>query len=64
MNSDQVKIAKIGEKIVSQNTSKSVKVFQDEFFFENSSYKLLIEIDILKVIKGIVDDLCILSMQN
>ena len=47
-----VKIAKIGEKIQSENTSRKVQTFQSEFFFEKCSYKLLIEINILKVIKG------------
>ncbi|XP_055320162.1 E3 ubiquitin-protein ligase SHPRH [Sitodiplosis mosellana] len=51
MASDQVKIAKIGEKIASTNTSKTVQVFQNEFFYDKSSYKLLIEIDMKKVIK-------------
>lgn len=52
MQSDRVKIAKIGNKIVSQNTSRQVKVFDDEFFYKNASYHLLIEVDILKVLKG------------
>lgn len=52
MDSDFVKIAKIGVKIVSENTSKSVKVLNDEFFFGNYSFRLVIEVDILKVVKG------------
>lgn len=52
MQSDRVKIAKIGKKIISQNTSRQVKVFDDEFFYKNASYQLLIEVDILKVLKG------------
>lgn len=53
---DLVKIAKIGEKIVSQNTSRGVKVFGNEFFFNQSSFQLLLEIDIRKVIKGTYDE--------
>lgn len=52
MSTVRVKIAKIGEKIQSKNTSRSVKVFDDEFFFGNASFKLLVDVDILKVIKG------------
>lgn len=48
-----VKIAKIGDKIRSNYTSRSVKLFQDEFFYGNESFKLCMEIDILKVIKGL-----------
>lgn len=47
-----VKIAKIGNKTASKNTSKGVKVFDDEFFYGNNSFKLLIDVNILKVIKG------------
>lgn len=53
MASNFVKIAKIGEKTASANTSKEVKVFDDEFFYGNSSFKLQIDIDILKVMKGL-----------
>lgn len=48
-----MRIAKIGVKIQSKSTSRIVKVFQNEFFFENSSFKLQIEVDIKKVLKGL-----------
>lgn len=53
MAADLVRIAKIGEKTFSDKTSKNLRVFDDEFFYKNSQFKLLIDIDIEKVIKGL-----------
>lgn len=58
MSSETVLIAKIGKKILSENTSRSVKVFGNEFFYENCNFKLLVEVDIRKVIKGSAYLLC------
>lgn len=54
MAADLVRIAKIGEKTLSdETTTKNLKVFEDEFFYKNSQFKLYIDIDIGKVIKGL-----------
>lgn len=45
-------IARVGEKVDLKNTLNTNKVFDDEFSFERKSYKLLLDIDISKVIKG------------
>lgn len=52
MAADLVKIAKIGEKTLSEKTSRNLRVFNDEFFYNDSQFKLVIDIDIAKVIKG------------
>lgn len=52
MASDLVKIAKIGEKVITQKTSSNVKLCKNEFFYRKSSFKLIVEIDIQKVLKG------------
>lgn len=52
MAANLVRIAKIGEKTLSDRTSINLRVFDDEFFYKNSQFKLLIDIDIGKVIKG------------
>lgn len=52
MAADLVRIAKIGEKTHSDKTSRDLRVFDDEFFYNHSQYKLLIEIDIARVLKG------------
>lgn len=52
MSLEYVKIAKIGKKISTQNATRQIKVYQNEFFFENCNFRLEIDIDILKVIKG------------
>lgn len=54
MASDLVWIAKIGEKTHSDNTSKNQRIFDDEFLYKNLQFKLLIDIDIGKVIKGML----------
>lgn len=54
MAADLVRIAKIGEKTHSDKTSKNSRIFDDEFFYNNSQYKLLIDIDIAKVLKGML----------
>lgn len=53
MATNFVKIARIGVKTLSDKTSKNLSVFDDEFFYRNAQYKLPIDIDIGKVIKGI-----------
>lgn len=52
MSKKFVTIAKIGEKVNLNNISHTNKVFRDEFNFERKSYKLLLDIDISKVLKG------------
>lgn len=47
-----VKIAKIGEKNIIQKTSSNVKLCKNDFFYRKCSYKLIVEIDIQKVLKG------------
>lgn len=52
MAADLVWIAKIGEKTLSDKFPKNLRVFDGEFLYKNSQFKLLIEIDIGKVIRG------------
>lgn len=52
MAADLVRIAKIGEKIHSDKISRNLRVFDDEFFYNNLQFKLLIDVDIAKVIRG------------
>lgn len=52
MAANLVRIAKIGEKTHSDKTSRDLRVFDDEFFYNHSQYKLLIDIDIARVLKG------------
>lgn len=52
MNKKFVAIAKIGEKINSTKKLHTNKVFGDEFNYDRKSYKLLLDIDISKVLKG------------
>lgn len=54
MAADLVRIAKIGEKTHSDKTSKNSRIFDDGFFYNNSQFKLLIDIDIAKVLKGML----------
>lgn len=57
MPADLVRIAKIGEKILSDKKSENLRAFDDEFHYKNSKFKLFIEIDIVKVIKGMYEHL-------
>lgn len=54
MAADLVRIAKIGQRTHSAKTSKDLRVFDDEFFYNNLQFKLLIDVDIAKVIKGML----------
>lgn len=47
-----VKIAKIGNKTASKNITNNIKVLNDEFLYANDSFNLVIDVDILKLIKG------------
>lgn len=53
MATEFVKIAKIGQKITSQSTAIAVRTHHNEFNYKSSVYKLLVEVDIIKVIKGL-----------
>lgn len=64
MASDLVKIAKIGEKIITQKTSSNVKLCKNDFFYRKSSYKLCVEIDIQKVLKGMYEECATFLMEN
>lgn len=54
MASNLVRIARIGEKISSEKISKNSRIFDGEFFFNGLQFKLLIDIEIRKVIKGML----------
>lgn len=54
MAADLVRIAKIGEKTHSDKTSNNLRVFDDEFSYNNLQFKLLIDIDIAEVKKGML----------
>lgn len=54
MAADLVRIAKIGQRTHSAKTSEDLRVFDDEFFYNNLQFKLLIDVDIAKVIKGML----------
>lgn len=53
MVADLVRSEKIGEKTLSDKISRNV--FDDEFFYKNSQFELLIEIAIVKAI----EDMCV-----
>lgn len=52
MASHLVRIAKIGVKTHSDKASKYQRIFDDEFFYNQTQFKLAVDIDIGKVIKG------------
>lgn len=52
MEEKNVKIAELGVRIESEQKSKKTKIFNDEFRWKNQNYKLLHEVDILKVFRG------------